>query len=173
MLPTKFRFIWQCVFRGEDFQKSTNQKQKLPVATMFVNGSGQNEQTLQRTFHRCFLPSFGSFGKTSSEEKIFRNRPIRNKNCLWQPYLLMDRDEMSNLYRGPPIDASYQVSVHLAKWFKRRFFRNQPIRNKNCLWWPCLLTDRDEMNNLNRGPSIDASYQVSVHFAKRCQRRRI
>jgi hypothetical protein len=25
----------------------------------------------------------------------------------------MDRDEMSNLYRGPPIDASYQVSVHL------------------------------------------------------------
>jgi hypothetical protein len=28
--------------------------------------------------------------------------------------LLMDRDEMSTLYRGPPIDASYQVSVHLA-----------------------------------------------------------
>ena len=27
----------------------------------------------------------------------------------------MDWDEMSNLYRGPPIDASYQVSVHLAK----------------------------------------------------------
>jgi hypothetical protein len=25
------------------------------------------------------------------------------------------------------------------------FFRNQPIRNKNCLWWPCLLTDRDEI----------------------------
>jgi hypothetical protein len=23
------------------------------------------------------------------------------------------------------------------------FFRNQPIRNKNCLWWPCLLTDRN------------------------------
>jgi hypothetical protein len=26
---------------------------------------------------------------------------------------------MSNLYRGPSIDASYQVSVHLAKWFQR------------------------------------------------------
>jgi hypothetical protein len=26
----------------------------------------------------------------------------------------MDRDEMSNVYRGPSIDASYQVSVHLA-----------------------------------------------------------
>jgi hypothetical protein len=40
-----------------------NQKQKLPVVAMFVNGSGQNEQ----------------------------------------------------LYRGPSIDASYQVSVHLAE----------------------------------------------------------
>ena len=32
----------------------------------------------------------------------------------------MDREEMSNLYRGPPIDASYQVSVDLAKGFQRR-----------------------------------------------------
>ena len=32
-------------------------------------------------------------------EKIyFRNEPIRNKNCLWRPYLLTDRDEMSNIY---------------------------------------------------------------------------
>jgi hypothetical protein len=31
-------------------------------------------------------------------------------------------DEMSNLYRGPFIDASYQVSVHLAKVFQRRRF---------------------------------------------------
>jgi hypothetical protein len=27
----------------------------------------------------------------------------------------MDKDEMSNLYREPSIDASYQVSVHFAK----------------------------------------------------------
>jgi hypothetical protein len=31
----------------------------------------------------------------------------------------MDRDKMSNLYKGPSIDASYQVSVHLAKRFQR------------------------------------------------------
>jgi hypothetical protein len=54
-------------------------------------------------------------GKVVSEDKTFRNRPIRNKNCLWQPCLLMDWDEMSNLYREPSIDASYQVSVHLAE----------------------------------------------------------
>jgi hypothetical protein len=34
----------------------------------------------------------------------------------------MDQNEMSNPYRGPSIDASYQVSVHLAKWFHRRRF---------------------------------------------------
>jgi hypothetical protein len=28
--------------------------------------------------------------------------------------LMTDWDEMSNLYRGPSIDASYQVSFHLA-----------------------------------------------------------
>ena len=150
MLPTTFRSIWVSCFRVEDFQKSTNQKQELAVVAMFVNGSGQNEQSVQRTFHRCFLPSFCSFGREVSEKKTFRNQPIRNNNRLWQPYLLMDRDEMSNRYRGPPIDAPYQVSVHLAKRFQRRFFRNRPIRNKNCQWWPYLLTDRDEMSNHNR-----------------------
>jgi hypothetical protein len=85
----------------------------------------------------------------------------------------MNRDKMSKLYRGPSIDASYQVSVHLGKRFQRkRFFRNQPIRNKNCLWWPCLLTDWDEMSNLYREPSMDASYQVSVQLAKQFQERR-
>jgi hypothetical protein len=49
---------------------------------------------------------------------------------------------------------------------------NQPIRNKNCLWWPCLVMDRDEKSNHNRGISKDASHQVSDHLAKQFQRRR-
>jgi len=71
--------MWLLGFR-EDFFRS-NQKQELPVAAIFVNGSG-------RIKHR---------------------------------------------YRGLSIDAAYQVSVHFAKRFQRRFFRNQPIKNKNCL----------------------------------------
>ena len=105
-------------------------------------------------------------------ENIFRNRPIRNKNCLWQPCLLTERDIMTNLYRGPYIDGSYQVSVHLTKRCRRRFVSYRPIRNKNCTWMPCLLTDRDEMSNLYRRPSIDVFYQVSVHLSKRFQMRR-
>ena len=111
--------------------------------------------------------------KLFQRKRFFRNQSIRNKNCLWQPCWSTDQDEMSNLYRRPSIDASYQVSFKLTKRFqRRRFFRNWPIRNKNCLWRPCLWTDRDEMSILSRGPSIDASYQVSVHLAKRFQRRR-
>jgi hypothetical protein len=51
----------------------------------------------------------------------------------------------------------------------RRFFLNCPIRNKYCLWLPCLLTDRQEMENFYRGPSKDSFYQVWVHLLKRFQ----
>jgi hypothetical protein len=81
---------------------------------------------------------------------------------------------MNTHYRGPSIDTSSQVSVHLVKRLqRRRFVRNRPIRNKNCLWWPCLLMDQDEMCNLYREPSIDASYQVAAHLANWFSRRRL
>ena len=37
---------------------------------MFIIRSGQNEHSLEKTFHRCFLPSFSSFGWGISEEEI-------------------------------------------------------------------------------------------------------
>jgi hypothetical protein len=97
---------------------------------------------------------------------------------VWWPCLLTDWDKMSNLYNwGLSIDASYQVSVHLAKRFQRRRFLKigQSETRIACapVWWPCLLMDRDKMCNLYRGPSIDASYQVSVHMAEGFQRRRL
>jgi hypothetical protein len=73
MLPTKFRFIWPSGFRGEDFKKIGQSETRMAWAAMLVNGSGRNEQSLQRTFHRCFLPSFGSFGQAVSEEKFLKN----------------------------------------------------------------------------------------------------
>jgi hypothetical protein len=45
MLPTKFQFIWQSSFREEDLKKSANQKEELPMAAMFVNGSELKEQS--------------------------------------------------------------------------------------------------------------------------------
>ena len=39
----------------------------------------------------------------------------------------MDRDEISILYRGPSIDASYQVLVHLAEGFQRRILKCEKL----------------------------------------------
>ena len=78
---------------------------------------------------------------------------------------------MSNLYRGPSNDASYQVLIHLARRFQRRrcFFKSTNQKQE----WPCLLTDQDEMSKLYRGPLKDASYEVSVHLAEGFPRRRL
>jgi hypothetical protein len=38
---------------------------------------------------------------------------------MWQPCLLMNWDKMSNLYKGPSIDASYQASVLWQSGFRR------------------------------------------------------
>jgi hypothetical protein len=48
-------------------------------------------------------------------------------NCIWQPCTLMDRDVMCILYRGPSIDASYQVC--LAKQLQRRRFKCEKLAN--------------------------------------------
>ena len=104
-----------------------------------------------------------SFGQTVSEEKNLKNQSIRNKNCLWWPCLLTDRDGMSNIYRGP----SYPDSDHLAKWFQR--FLQIDQSETSHLWRPCLSMDREEMSTHYRGLPI----YVSVHLTKRFQRRRI
>ena len=62
---------------------------------------------------------------------------------------------------------NYPPFNSLLQW--RCFIRNEPIRNMNCLWRSCLLSDRDEMSNRYRGPSMDASYQVSIHLANQKQ----
>ena len=48
---------------------------------------------------------------------VFRNQSIRNKNCQWQPCLLMDRDKMCNHYRGHSKDPSHQIACgrHVCK----------------------------------------------------------
>jgi hypothetical protein len=46
---------------------------------------------------------------------------------------------------------------------EEKIFRNPPIRNKNGLWWPCLITNRDEMSNFYRGTSI-LPYMLSTKF---------
>ena len=174
MLLTKFHIIWSSCFRVEGFQKSTNRKQELPVAAMFVNGSKRNEQSLQRTFHRCFLPSFRPFVQAASEEKLFQKSTYKKQEL---PRTAMSVNGSKRNEQFPkrtfhrcflPRFGPFGQAVS-----EQKIFRNRPIRNKNCLWRPCWLMDQNEMNNRYSGPPIDASYQVSVDLAKRFQRRRI
>jgi predicted aminopeptidase len=81
---------------------------------------------------------------------------------------------MGKVYKGPSIDASYQVWVHLAKRFHLwKIFFKSANQKQELPVVAMFVNDRDEMSNLYRGPSIDASYQVSVHLAEVFQRRRL
>jgi hypothetical protein len=66
----------------------------------------------------CF--SLVNFWKKKSSGTAWTNQ---NQELSMAAMFLTDQDEISNLYRGPSIDASYQVSVHLAKRFRRRIFK--------------------------------------------------
>ena len=55
----------------EKFVLEMNQSvTRIACGAMFVNRLGQYEQYLEKTFHRCFLPSFSTFRWEVSEKKI-------------------------------------------------------------------------------------------------------
>ena len=126
------------------------------------------------TLHRCFRPSLAPFGQAVSEEKIFLTLANQKKELILVAKLLAECNQMKKLFRESYIDASCLVWLHFPKQFqRRRFFKQQPIRNKNCPWRPYLLVERNEMKKLYRGPYIDAFCQVWFHLAELFQRSRL
>jgi hypothetical protein len=69
------------------------------------------------------MNGYGSFDQAVSEKKIFLEiNQSETRIACGGHVLLTDRDEINKLYRGPFIDASDQVTVHLVKKFQRRRF---------------------------------------------------
>ena len=60
--------------------------------------------------------------------------------------MLADRDKINNLYRGLSIDASYQVSVHLAKRFQRRRFLKKSSNQKQELTVAAMFVNESRQN---------------------------
>jgi hypothetical protein len=96
------------------------------------------------------LSSCTEFGKlyvsnTATPSAKKKWPPWKKLEAQWaEPVSLTFHSALRKLNTKPSIGASYQISVHLVTQFqRRRLFRNRPIRNKNYLWWPCVLTDWD------------------------------
>jgi hypothetical protein len=97
MLPTNFGSFGQVVAE-EKILKNRPIRNKNCLCK-FVNGSEQNVQSLERTFHRCFLPSFSSFDwgfqrRRLKCEKLTDDRwhmPSNGKSshCFWQGELII------------------------------------------------------------------------------------
>jgi hypothetical protein len=83
------------------------------------------------------------YAHSKKEEHFFNKLPkITFKlEAQWaETVSLTFHSALRKLNTEPSIGASHQVSVHLAKQLQR-FLEIEPIRNKNGLWQPCLLTD--------------------------------
>jgi hypothetical protein len=58
----------------------------------------------------------------------------------------MNRDEMRNLYRGPSIDASYQISVHVGAVSEEKIFKKS-TNQKQELPVAAMFVNESELND--------------------------
>ena len=173
MLPAKFGSIWPSSFRREYFWKLSQSELRILWRPCFFSDRDEMNKFYKGPPIDASCKVWFHLAKRFQRRRFLKIQPIRIKNYPWRPCLSSDRDEMNKLYKGPPIDASCKVWFHLAKRFqRRRFLKIQPIRIKNYPWRPCLLSDRDEMNKLYKGPYMDSSCKVWLHLAMWFQRRR-
>ena len=130
MLPTTFRFIWQSGFGVEDLLGIYQSATRIACAG-HVCQRIQNEQSLQRAFHRCYLPRFGSFGQAVSEQKIFQESTNQQQE-LPVPTMFAKGSGLNeqSLQRACHI-CFLPSQVHLAKRFqRRRFFQESTNHSK-------------------------------------------
>ena len=162
MLANKFRFIWSSGCRGEDFKKSANQKQELPVAAMFVNGLGRKEQSLYRTFHKRFLPNFRSIGFAVSEEKIkmWKVNERQTTDAKWWQKLTMPLAvEVVNLKVIPNIVCSHRQNpstldltfffllkkMMVLIWYSGNYSSENRCMHKCIVWYNILMYNKSKL----------------------------
>jgi hypothetical protein len=87
----------------------------------------------------------------------------------------MDRDKMSNLYRGPYIDASYQVSVHIAEGFQTMYAL---FLFYSCLFFSIYIIDSssdeddddDDDGDEDDDDEKDKKPQKRIYYLRECEK---
>ena len=85
----------------------------------------------------------------------------------------MDRDNMSTLYRGPSIDTSYQISVHLANVLQRRRLKCEKLTNDGRQMTDdrrCTVDDRRRTPDDRQRTTVDERRTPSDGKSSRCLR---
>jgi hypothetical protein len=88
--------------------------------------------------------------------------------CNYLQYMISCNIRLSTIY-----DQRQHMIIYNIRSVTIYDYLQYTTSNNIRLWWPCLLMDLDKMRIRYRGPSIDASYQVSIHMVERFQRRRL
>jgi hypothetical protein len=113
---------------------------------MFVNRLEQNEQYLEKTFHRCFLSSLSSFGWEVSEEKI----KMRKVN---------GRRSTNNRRRTTDAKWWQKLTLPLARWAK-----NQKKLARSFNFTFRYIDDVLSLNNSRFGDFVDRIYPIELEI---------
>ena len=70
------------------------------------------------------------FAKQFQTRRFFQTVDNQKQELPMAPYLLVERNEMEKLYRGPYMDAYCQVWFHLAKLFQRRRLKYEKVNGQ-------------------------------------------
>ena len=136
---------------------------------MFDNGSGRNEQSLQRTCHRCFLPSFSSLGQVVSEKKIFFFKSANQKQKLPMVAMFINESELNEQFLQRTFQGCFLPSFgSFGQVASEEKIFQKSTNQKQELSVAAMFVNGSELNE----HSLQRTFQGLIHLAKRFQRRR-